>query len=73
MDPLNALFWNLVSAWKKFENAALAFSLDGESTYFAFWWCHRPTSHNNNNNNNNNNGGLHACASAAEDIEPEGY
>ena len=77
MDPVNSLFWNLVSK-KNLKTLPLRPRVDSESAYVAYRWRHRPstsnlrplnpaTSHNNNNNNNN---GLHACDRAAEDIEP---
>ena len=43
MDPVNALFWNLVSGWKNPKTLPLRSRLDGESAYFAYRWRHRPT------------------------------
>ena len=70
MDPVNALFWNLVWGWKKLENAALASSF-GQRIHNS---PHPSTSRlrplnpaTSHNNNNNNNGGPHACVRAAED------
>ena len=42
MDPVNALFWNLVSGWKHLKTPPLRSHVDGESAYFAYWWHHRP-------------------------------
>ena len=67
MDPVNALFWNLVSGRKNPKMLPLRSRVDAESAYFAYRWRHRSTSHNNNNN-----GGLYACVPATEDIEPIG-
>ena len=79
MDPVNTLFWNLVSGWKNPKTPPLCSRVDGKSVYFLYRWRHRSTSSlrplnpatsHNNSNNNNNNGGQHACVGAAEDIEP---
>ena len=42
MDPVNALFWNLVSGCKNPKTLPLHSRVDGESTYFAYRWHHRP-------------------------------
>ena len=51
--------------------------VDSKSTYFAYWWRHRPTSQPLAFDLltpccliTTNNDGLHACVCAAEDIEP---
>ena len=62
MDPLNALFWNLVSGWKNLKRNPNLHTLRIDDAFDLL------TSHNNNNNNNDN-GGQHACVRAAEDIE----
>ena len=78
MDPVNALFWNLVwFGWRVEKNQKMLPShsrVDSESAYFEYRWRHRPTLRPHNpttsHNHNNENGGLHACVCAAEDIEP---
>ena len=43
MDPVKALFQNLISGWKNPEMLLLHSLMDGESAYFAYRWRHRPT------------------------------
>ena len=44
MDPVNTLFWNLISEWMNLITPPLRSRVDGESAYFAYRWCHRPIS-----------------------------
>ena len=43
MDPVNVLFWNLVSGRKNQKTLPLGSRVDSESAYFAYRWRHRPT------------------------------
>ena len=74
MDPVNALFWNLVSGWKNPKTLPWRSCVDSESAYFVYQWHHRPkpstSSLQTATSHNNNNGRLHACVHAAEDTEP---
>ena len=42
-DPVNALFWNLVSGWKNPKTLPSRSCVISKSAYFAIRWCHRPT------------------------------
>ena len=42
MDPVNTLFWDLVSGWKHLKTLPLFSRVDVESAYFAYRWRHRP-------------------------------
>ena len=70
MDPVNALFWNLVSGWNNSKTLPLHSCLDSKSAYFCVSMTPsphpstsslRPLNPATSHNNNNNNGGLHAC------------
>ena len=76
MDPVNTLFWNLVSGWKNLQTLPpVAFSCGQRICILCVSVTPSPTSIQPLNpatsrNNNNNYGGLHACVRAAEDTEP---
>ena len=74
MDPVNALFWNLVLWWNYSKMPPLCSHLDSKPVYFTYRWRHRrtprplafhPLNPAPSHNNNNNNGGLHACVHAS--------
>ena len=43
MDPVNALFWNLVSGRESLKTLPLCSRVDSESAYFAYRWSQHPT------------------------------
>ena len=43
MDPVNALFWNVISGWKNLKTLPLCSRLDSKYAYLAYRWHHRAT------------------------------